>query len=245
MIGRARSSIGGKAGHDRRIFLAGGHSSFEVRPDGAGSSADRYCHDPDAPSGSSARLIMALTVVGAIGGVLLAMSTPSVYVSESKLYVDPREVRLTDSDLSKESLATEAILALVDSQLEVLRSRRFWKRSPLTWGSTAIRNSAAIPRARAAWQPGSMSSARSFPPARESRRRHPGVNPRTLEKLSEAVTVSRDPKTFIVTDRGQTPRSGQIGADRQPSCLDISRRRAGGPIRFLPADHGGARQPAG
>ena len=63
------------------------------------------------------KIIVVLTVVGAVGGVFVAISTPSVYVAESKLYVDPREVRLTDSDLSKESLATEAILALVDSYL--------------------------------------------------------------------------------------------------------------------------------
>lgn len=35
------------------------------------------------------KIIIATTALGAVGGVLIALSTPSVYVAESKLYVDP------------------------------------------------------------------------------------------------------------------------------------------------------------
>ncbi|CAN7229815.1 GumC family protein [Pararhizobium sp. LjRoot255] len=150
------------------------------------------------------KVVVALTVAGAVGGVLLAMATPSVYVSESKLYIDPREVRLTDSDLSKESLATEAILALVDSQLEVLRSRTVLEKVAIDLGldrdpefgeKTASTGglAAGIDVVREIVSPGKGK------PAPAS-----GVNPRTLGKLSEAVSVSRDPKTFIVTVEVQT-----------------------------------------
>lgn len=145
------------------------------------------------------KAILVLTVVGAVGGVLVAMSTPSIYVAESKLYIDPREVRLTDSDLSKESLATEAILALIDSQLEVLRSRTVLEkvavdlgldRDPEFGGKTASKGGlvAGVDVIRDIVSPGKGH------PAPAS-----GVNPQTLEKLSGAVSVSRDPKTFIVT----------------------------------------------
>ncbi|WP_349437293.1 GumC family protein [Pararhizobium sp. A13] len=167
------------------------------------------------------KVVMALTVVGAVGGVLLAMSTPSVYVSESKLYVDPREVRLTDSDLSKESLATEAILALVDSQLEVLRSRTVLERvaidlgldrDPEFSGNSARTGglAAGIDVIREIVSPGKGK------PAPAS-----GVNPRTLEKLSEAVSVSRDPKTFIVTVEVQThdPAKSALIANRLVSTF--------------------------
>ncbi len=145
------------------------------------------------------KVVVVLTVLGAVGGVALAMSTPSIYVADSKLYVDPREVRLTDSDLSKESLATEAILALVDSQLEVLRSRTVLEKVAIDMGldrdpefggkSTDKGNLAAgIDVIRDIVSPGKGQ------PAPAS-----GVSPQTLEKLSDAVSVFRDQKTFIVT----------------------------------------------
>lgn len=195
-------------------------SSFEVPPDGQ----DRPLIDVVTILSSVWQLrkvVMALTVVGAFGGVLLAMSTPSVYVSESKLYVDPREVRLTDSDLSKESLATEAILALVDSQLEVLRSRTVLEKVAIDlgldrdteFGGNSARTgslAAGIDIIREIVSPGKGK------PAPAS-----GVNPRTLEKLSEAVSVSRDPKTFIVTVEVQTrdPAKSALIANRLVSTF--------------------------
>ncbi|WVT73832.1 GumC family protein [Sinorhizobium chiapasense] len=124
------------------------------------------------------KIILATTALGAVGGILLALSTPSVYVSESKLYIDPREVRLTDSDLSKQSLATEGILALVDSQLEVLRSRTVMEK--VAAGLDLEKD------AEFAGKSGGDASARM------------------LKKLSEAIQVWRDPKTFIVTVEAQT-----------------------------------------
>ncbi|MBP1861895.1 GumC family protein [Rhizobium herbae] len=145
------------------------------------------------------KTIVALTVVGAIGGALLAISTPSVYVAESKLYVDPREVRLTDSDLSKESLATEAILALVDSQLEVLRSRTVLEKVAIDMGLDRDPEFGGVSASKGGLAAGIEVIRDIVSPGKAQPAPASGVNPRTLEKLSDAVTVSRDPKTFIVT----------------------------------------------
>jgi succinoglycan biosynthesis transport protein ExoP len=145
------------------------------------------------------KTIVVLTVAGAIGGVLLAMSTPSVYVSQSKLYVDPREVRLTDSDLSKESLATEAILALVDSQLEVLRSRTVLEKVAIDLGLDRDAEFGGVSTGKGGFAAGIDVIRDIVSPGKAAPAPASGVNPRTLEKLSDAVTVSRDPKTFIVT----------------------------------------------
>ncbi|URK88504.1 GumC family protein [Rhizobium sp. RCAM05350] len=142
---------------------------------------------------------MVLTVAGAIGGVLLAISTPSVYVSQSKLYVDPREVRLTDSDLSKESLATEAILALVDSQLEVLRSRTVLEKVAIDLGLDHDPEFGGVSSGKGGIADGIDVIHDIVAPGKAQPAPASGVNPRTLEKLSDAVTVSADPKTFIVT----------------------------------------------
>ncbi len=145
------------------------------------------------------KIIVVLTVVGAVGGVFVAISTPSVYVAESKLYVDPREVRLTDSDLSKESLATEAILALVDSQLEVLRSRTVLEKVALDMGLDRDPEFGGASAGRGGLSAGIGLIREIFSPRKAQPVPASGVSPQTLEKLSNAVTVSRDPKTFIVT----------------------------------------------
>ncbi|MGH6809619.1 MAG: GumC family protein, partial [Ensifer adhaerens] len=125
-------------------------------------------------------VIAATTVLGAAAGVAIALSTPSVYLSESRLYIDPREVRLTDSDLSKQSLATEGILALVDSQLEVLRSRTVMEKVAR---DLDLQSDAEFSGTGAA---------------------EGEVSPRTLQKLSDAIRVWRDPKTFIVIVEAQS-----------------------------------------
>ncbi len=137
------------------------------------------------------KIILATTALGAVGGVLLALSTPSVFVSESKLYVDPREVRLTDSDLSKQSLATEGILAIVDSQLEVLRSRTVMEKV------AASLDLEKDPEFAGKGAGGDASA-------------------RVLKTLGEAIQVWRDPKTFIVTIEAKTrdPEKSALIANR-------------------------------
>ncbi|MBB5533902.1 GumC family protein [Rhizobium giardinii] len=167
------------------------------------------------------KVVVALTVAGAVGGVLLAMSTPSLYVSESKLYIDPREVRLTDSDLSKESLATEAILALVDSQLEVLRSRTVLEKVAIDLGLDRDAEFGGSSTSKGGLAAGIGVIREIVSPARGKPAPASGVNPRTLETLSEAVSVSRDPKTFIVTVEVQTrdPAKSALIANRLVSTF--------------------------
>ncbi|WP_075292515.1 GumC family protein [Pararhizobium arenae] len=149
------------------------------------------------------KVILATTVLGAVGGVMFAMSTPSTYVAESKLYIDPREVRLTDSDLSKESLSTEAILAIVDSQTQVLRSPSVLARvatelkleSDPEFGNAPGEESgglvAGVKVIRDILSPADRPVPRSDVEA--------AVDPQVLDNLFEAISVSRDPKTFVVT----------------------------------------------
>ena len=67
-------------------------------------------------------LIAAFTILGAVLGVLMALSTPHKYYAESRLFVDPREIRVTQDDSRNQQLSTEAMLAITDSQLQILSS---------------------------------------------------------------------------------------------------------------------------
>ncbi len=135
-------------------------------------------------------MIVATTVLGAVGGVMLAMATPNKYVATSKLYVDPREMRLTDSDLSKQSLATEGILALVDSQLEVLRSRGVLEKVVTDLGLGRDPEFGAT--SGGGFLSGLLGGTAPTPSGN-------AVANRSLDALAKAITVGRDPKTFIIT----------------------------------------------
>ena len=66
--------------------------------------------------------IVFMTLLGAALGVMLALSTPHKYEAVSQLVLDPRELRLTDTDFLPQSYSAEAMLALVDSQVEIVSS---------------------------------------------------------------------------------------------------------------------------
>jgi len=193
-----------------RPRAASGEGTFAYEPaNGTDSDRERPLIDIGIIVGSVWQLrsiILATTVLGAVGGVLLAVATPSIYIAESKLYVDPREVRLTDSDLSKASLATEAILALVDSQLEVLRSRTVLEKVAADLGLERDPEfgGAADGGGNMATGIGVISDLVSGDTPQPAPVASAGVGARTLEKLSDAVTVSRDPKTFIVAIEVET-----------------------------------------
>jgi uncharacterized protein involved in exopolysaccharide biosynthesis len=68
--------------------------------------------------------IAALTAIGLGYGVLVALATPHTYEAYSQILVDPREVRLVGRDIAPEFLGTEAALAIVDSQLQLVGATR-------------------------------------------------------------------------------------------------------------------------
>ncbi|MCP4316302.1 MAG: GumC family protein [Hyphomicrobiales bacterium] len=69
------------------------------------------------------RLFVVFTsILGAALGVMMALSTPHKYESVSQFVLDPRELRLTDTDFLPQSYSADAILALVDSQVQIVDS---------------------------------------------------------------------------------------------------------------------------
>jgi len=72
--------------------------------------------------GKSRWLILATTIVGALVGVVIAMSTPKMYEAYTELVVDPRDLKLTERELTTTGLPSDATLALVENQARVLTS---------------------------------------------------------------------------------------------------------------------------
>lgn len=71
---------------------------------------------------NSKRLIAVLTVLGALLGAYVALSTPKKYQSTAEVIVDPRNLQLVERDLTDNGLSTEASLAVVENQARIITS---------------------------------------------------------------------------------------------------------------------------
>ncbi|WP_417432399.1 GNVR domain-containing protein [Hoeflea sp.] len=139
------------------------------------------------------RLIGAATVAGAVLGVLMALSTPHRYYAESRLFVDPREIRVTEDDIRNQQLSTEAMLAITDSQLQILSSTSVLEKvvEDLNLDRDPEFN-------------GSMSSGGISGGVALIKELFTGKNPasegeqKALNNLRDALSVGRDAKTFVI-----------------------------------------------
>ncbi len=138
-------------------------------------------------------LIAVATILGAVVGVMIALATPHKYYAESRLFVDPREVRVTEDDARNQLLSTEAILAIIDSQLQILSST-----------SVLEQVIAELGLAQDAEFNGSLSAGGLSGGIAIIKEIITGKDPASdaeqiaLEHLRDAVSVSRDTQTFVI-----------------------------------------------
>lgn len=139
------------------------------------------------------RLIAAATVAGAVIGVLMALSTPHKYYAESRLFVDPREIRVTEDDIRNQQLSTEAMLAITDSQLQILSSTSVLEKVIVDLGLDRD------PEFNGSLSSGGISGGVSLikqlftgkSAAEEGEQK-------ALNNLRDALSVFRDAKTFVI-----------------------------------------------
>ncbi|WP_171904897.1 GNVR domain-containing protein [Hoeflea olei] len=137
--------------------------------------------------------IAAAAILGAVLGVAVALSTPHRYYAESRLFIDPREVRVTEDDIRNQQLSTEAMLAITDSQLQILSSTSVLEKVVTDLGLERD------PEFNGSLSKGGISGGIALikelvtgaggPPESEQK---------ALEKLRDSLSVSRDAKTFVI-----------------------------------------------
>ncbi|MBL8583260.1 MAG: succinoglycan biosynthesis protein exop [Rhizobiaceae bacterium] len=71
---------------------------------------------------NSKMIILGTTVAGALLGVAIALSTPKKYEAFAELLIDPRDLKLSDRDLTQTGLPSDATLAIIENQVRVLTS---------------------------------------------------------------------------------------------------------------------------
>jgi polysaccharide biosynthesis transport protein len=67
-------------------------------------------------------VILATTVLGGLIGAAVAVSTPKSYYSSTGILIDPRNFKVVENDINPDVFLSEASLAIVDSQLNIIRS---------------------------------------------------------------------------------------------------------------------------
>ena len=139
------------------------------------------------------RLIGAATVAGAVLGVVVALATPHRYYAESRLFVDPREIRVTEDDIRNQQLSTEAMLAITDSQLQILSSTSVLEKVIADLGLDRD------PEFNGSMSAGGISGGLTL--IREILTGKSGASEAeqtALNNLRDAVYVGRDAKTFVI-----------------------------------------------
>jgi len=144
----------------------------------------------------SKALILSTTILGAALGVAIALSTPKKYEATTDVIVDPRDLKLTDRDLTQNVVASDATLAIVENQVRILTSGTVLNKVVTDLNLT---NDPEF-NGQGTGGIGLMSTLRSIlsrqdaSPADEARRRSLAVG-----NLADSLDVERGGKTFVVS----------------------------------------------
>lgn len=147
-------------------------------------------------------IIAGTTLGGALLAAFVALSIPKHYVAYTELLVDPRQLRIVQSDLNDGSLTAEATLAIVENQVRVLRSgtvlgavvdRLGLDKDPEFNGTRSSPLFGFVSELR------SLFSVRRTEGAAETRRRA-----LAMEHLAAATDVERGGKTFVISVAAKT-----------------------------------------
>ncbi|WP_420959436.1 GumC family protein [Brucella sp. IR073] len=144
----------------------------------------------------SRNLIIATTLLGIILGVAYGLSLPKMYASTADILVNPRSIQTVGIDLTPDQLPSDAALAVIESQSRLIDSASVL---------TKVIDQAGLmkdPEFNGSMKPGVIGG---FIASLRQLLSGPGTEDETsletkvLTNLRRSLTVSRDPKSFIVS----------------------------------------------
>lgn len=155
-------------------------------------------------------IIAAATVCGAAIAAAIALATPKQYIALTELIIDPRQLRIVQNELTDGGLTNEAMLAVVENQVRVLRSGVVLGKVVDTLG---LDRDAEFNGTRDGGPFSILADFRSLL-SPSGARGDPAVRRRALaiEHLGEATDVVRGGKTFVVavTGRSESPEKSAL-----------------------------------
>jgi len=142
-------------------------------------------------------IIAAATILGAMLGVAVAVTTPKKYTAVTELLADPRDLNLVDKELTQSGLSTEATLAIVENQVRVLTSGSVLSKvvDKLNLDEDPEFNG----QGRAGGLGGIVSAVKGILSSRDGSDDAGRRNALANQHLAEALDVQRGGKTFVIT----------------------------------------------
>ncbi len=132
-------------------------------------------------------LIAATTMLGGLAGTYIALNTPHLYFSSATVVIDPRNYKVIENDLNPDVFLSEAALAIVDSQVSLMRSPRVLEKvaSKLKLANDPEFNGSKQGALGSFFDLLSSSKVEDFDGS-------------ALKYLAEHMSAERSPKTFVV-----------------------------------------------
>ena len=142
---------------------------------------------------SSKLLIAACGLIGLGLSIMVALSTPKMYYSNVELLVDPRELIISDRELTPTGLPYDASLALVENQTQIIMSRRVMEQvvANLNLGQDAEFNGEGT------GTPSPLTMLKELLSGSDAEANLQGEE-RAIQAIYRSVHVGRTPKSFIV-----------------------------------------------
>ncbi len=138
-------------------------------------------------------LIVGGAILGAVAGVLIALSTPHTFYAEARLFMDPREIRLTEDELRSPLMSTEAMIAMIDSQAAILESSNVLIQVVDNLG--LARDAEFNGSLNSGGISGGISLIKQLITGKDA---NSDAETEALINLRDSMRVSRDPKTFVI-----------------------------------------------
>jgi polysaccharide biosynthesis transport protein len=150
---------------------------------------------------NSKMLILTTTVLGALLGIAIAVSTPKKYEGVAELLIYARDLKIVDRDLTQSDLPSDAAMAIVENQVRVLTSGTVLNKV------VDSLNLAADPEFNGEGA-GSFGHAiailRSLLSSGDTGREGDEGRVLAVRNLAESLTVQRGGKTFVVVITAKT-----------------------------------------
>ncbi len=143
-------------------------------------------------------LIVSTTILGALIGVAIALQTPKKYEAFTQLVIDPRDLKLSERNLTEQGLPSDATLAIVENQTHILTSGTVLAKV------VASENLTSDPEFNGEGKSfgirAFISELRSILSRRDDQASDPGRRETiAIENLSRALSVERSGKSFVIS----------------------------------------------
>lgn len=139
------------------------------------------------------RRIALATLAGAGAGLLLALATPQKFHAETRLFIDPRDMQVIADGTGNQPVSTEAMLAISDGQVRILSSTGLL--SKVVEEMELAQDAEFSGRTSTGGLSAGIALIKDILTKTDS---NAETGQEALARLRSAVSVTRDPKTFII-----------------------------------------------